>query len=197
MVTVIVPYNKDRGWLQDAIKSVPANVQMILSKGDGNWPENFNKAFPEAKGKYIKFLHEDDMLTENSIRDSVRAIESQGVDFIHGNAMEVWQDTGKERIFIPRVLIPTVNDMMRKNPIHSTTLMYRREVFEKVGLLDESLNTAEEYEFNMRLLANGFKIGYCNSVLAIYRRHPQQKVVVVSNEDRTKERESVKARYHD
>ncbi|GAG47866.1 unnamed protein product, partial [marine sediment metagenome] len=94
-VTVIIPYKTDRGWLQDAINSVPKDVQLIISQGKGNWPENFNKVLDQATGDYIRYLHEDDMLTENCIRDSVQAIEDQGVDFIHGGVIEIYQGTNK------------------------------------------------------------------------------------------------------
>ena len=195
LVTVIIPYNKDRGWLQQAVNSVPKDVQLILSKGDGNWPENFNKALPQAEGKYIKYLHEDDMLTPNCIEDSVRALEEQGADFIHGNALEIYEGSSKTRVYLTTPPYPTLQDMAVKNTIHSATLMYRREVFDELGGFNESLNTAEEFEFNMRLLKAGKKIGYCNSILAIYRRHPKQKVVMVPEAEKRREREMVKAKY--
>ena len=195
-VTVIIPYNKDRGWLKDAIQSVPDGVQLILSQGSGNWPENFNKVLHQAEGAYIKYLHEDDMLTPNCIEDSVNAIEEQEVDFIHGEAIEVYQGTGKKVNWKPSVKIPTLQDLLVKNAIHSATLMYKKEVFEKVGGFDETLNTAEEYEFNLRSLQAGLKIGYCPTPLAFYRRHSQQKVRVVSKQNRTREREMVKSKYN-
>jgi hypothetical protein len=193
-VTVIIPYLYDRGWLKEAINSVPKDCQLLVSQGEGNWPENFNKVLDQAEGDYIRWLHEDDMLTPNSIEDSVRAIEEQEVDFIHGNAIEFFNDSDRKIQFQPQVKIPTIQDMLRKNPIHSATLMYKREVFEKLRL-DETLNTAEEYEFNLRVLKNGFKIGYCATNLAFYRRHPEQKVRVVSKEAKSKEREMVKDMY--
>lgn len=196
-VTVIIPYNKDRGWLKDAIQSVPDGVQLILSQGQGNWPQNFNKALHQAEGAYIKYLHEDDMLTPNCIEDSVNAIEEQGVDFIHGEAVEIFMDDGgTTQRYRPKVQIPTLQDLLVKNVIHSATLMYKKEVFEKVGGFDETLNTAEEYEFNLRSLQAGLKIGYCPTPLAFYRRHSQQKVRVVKKEDKTQEREMVKSKYN-
>ena len=198
LVTVIIPYNKDRGWLKAAISSVPKDAQLILSKGDGGWPENFNKVLPEATGKYIKYLHEDDMLTENCIRDSVQALEDQEVDFIHGNAIEITaQDYTKKKVYIPAVKQPTAQDLKKKNVIHSTTTMYRREMFDKVGGFDETLNTQEEYEFNLRCLTAGFKIGYCDADLAFYRRHPAQKVRVVSIKEKKEEKQRVNAMYND
>lgn len=195
-VTVIIPYKKDRGWLKDAIASVPEGVQLLVSQGEGNWPANFNKVLDQATGDYIRWLHEDDMLTENSIEDSINAIEEQGVDFIHGNAYEIYMNAGRiPGKYIPRITEPTVQDLLVKNVIHSATLLYRREVFEQLGKMDETLNTAEEFEFNLRCLKAGFKIGYCNSFLAWYRRHPMQKVRTVPEQDKKNEREMVKNKY--
>ena len=195
LVTVIIPYNKDRGWLSDAIASVPEDVQLLLSKGDGTWPENFNKVWNQVEGKYVRWLHEDDMLTPNCIEDSVNALKSQNVDFIHGNAIEVSMGSGKRVEWHPRLLYPTWKDIMIKNTIHQATLMYRREVFEKIGLLDSSLNTLEEFEFHLRCLKAGMRIGYCNAFLGIYRRHPKQKIRMLSPLYRREIRNKVKAKY--
>lgn len=195
LVTVIIPYNVDRGWLEDAVMSVPEEAQLILSQGPGNWPENFNKALPLVEGKYVRWLHEDDMLTPNCIDDSLRTFDELDVDFIHGKAIEIIQATGVARVWSPPVIVPTFENLLHKNTIHSATLMYKREVFEKVGKMDETLNTAEEFEFNLRCLKAGLKLGYCSSELAYYRRHPKQKVRVVPTSERTKEREMVKNKY--
>ena len=192
LVTVIIPYNIDRGWLKDAILSVPEGVQLILSQGYGNWPENFNKVLSQAKGKYIKWLHEDDMLTPNGITDSVKAIEEQGVDFIHGNVIEISRQRKTKTFHIPILLHPTLKDLLRKNTLHSASMMYRKEVFDKVGKLDETLNVMEEYEFNLRCLKAGLKLGYCSSMVAIYRRHDNQKVRIIPKIEKDKEREQVK-----
>jgi hypothetical protein len=193
LVTIIIPYKEDRGWLQDAINSVPNDptVQLIVSQGEGNWPANFNKALPQARGKYIKFLHEDDMLTPNCIRDSVGCFKETGADFIHGNAIELNQETGIKKYYFPNKLFPTVNELIEKNVFHSATLMYKREVFNIVGTFDESLNTQEEFEFNLRCLKAGMKVGYANTELVIYRRHPKQKVRTVSTEDKQREKQQV------
>jgi hypothetical protein len=192
-VTVIIPYKEDRGWLKDAVDSVPADVQLLLSQGQGNWPTNFNNALNQAEGIYIKYLHEDDMLTPNCIVDSIRTMEEQGADFIHGNALQLNVKTGKNIIWRPSITNPTLQNLIGKNTIHSATLMYRREVFEKVGRFNESdkVKSFEEYEFNLRCLQAGMKIGYCNSTLAFYRRHPKQQIKTTSKEQRNKYRKEI------
>lgn len=195
MATVIIPYNEDRGWLEEAVSSVPDDVQLILSQGEGTWPMNFNKALGEAKGKYVKYLHEDDMLTPNCIEDSVRAIEEQKADFIHGNVIEYYQRTGNMHKWYAENRFPTKEDLLRRNHIHSASLMYRRDIFDKIGGFDETLKTAEEREFNIRCLYNGFKIGFANSFLAIYRRHHEQKVRRIAKQIRLQERYMVLKKY--
>ena len=198
-ITVIIPYKVDRGWLMNAVNSVPKGVQLLLSQGEGNWPENFNKVLPQATGDLIKFLHEDDMLTLNAIESYIKAFSSstfKDVDFAHGNAYEIFMNTNQaNRLYIPKVKIPSISDLLMKNVIHSASLIYRREVFEKIGGFDETLNTAEEFEFNLRCLKSGLKIGYINVPLAYYRRHSNQKVRVVSKDKKDLEREMVKNKY--
>lgn len=194
-VTVIIPYKVDRGWLNEAIQSVPEGVQLILSQGEGNWPANFNKALHQATGDYIRYLHEDDMLTDNCIEDSISAIEEQGVDFIHGEAYELIQATGKMRLFKSSNPNPTYGNLMKKNTIHSATIMYRKSIFTQLGGFDETLNSQEEYEFNLRALKAGFKLGYVDEPLAIYRRHAEQKINTVSRLERLKEKELVNNKY--
>lgn len=196
IVTVIIPYKDDRGWLNEAINSVPDNVQLIVSQGNGNWPSNFNKVLHKVKGKYVKYLHEDDMLTSNCIKDSIKIFKEQDVDFIHGKVEELIMKTNETHIYTPSVKIPDIGALIKKNTIHSASLMYKKEIFDKIGGFDETLETQEEYEFNLRCLKTGFRIGYCDSVLAVYRRHAKQKVRIVSKKDKIIEKQQVNKKYN-
>lgn len=191
--TVIIPYKEDRGWLECAIDSVPADVQLLVSKGDGTWPENFNKALPQAKGEFIKYLHDDDMLTENCIDNSIATFQMTGCDFLHGNAIQI---RGDEKLhYIPQRTHPTVRDLAKRNTVHSATLMYHRSVFDRVGSFDEELLTCEEYEFTLRCLARGLKIGYCDKFLAYYRLHPRQKTNTIKETRRRVDRQLIRSMY--
>ena len=171
----------------------------MISQGEGNWPQNFNKVLKKATGDFIKYLHEDDMLTSNCINDSVEALLLQNVDFIHGNAIEIDQISGNQVSWVPIIKEPTFYEMIKKNFIHSATLMYRREIFEKIGSFDESAKmlSFEEYEFNLRCLSNGFTLGYCDSFLAYYRRHNRQIIRSVDKRKRTENRNDIVKKYWD
>ena len=176
-VSIIIPYSKDRGWLNEAIESVKnqsySNIELILSQSNRTVGYNINRGIEKSTGEYVKYLCDDDRLTEWSTQVSVEAME--GNDFIHGNSL-VFNDK-KTSIYIPDIKYPTLPHMIERNRIHGGTLMYRRDVFDRVGMFDESLDCAEEYEFNLRCLSKGLKLGYCPTFLYEYRRHETQKSI--------------------
>jgi hypothetical protein len=122
-VSVIISYKEDRGWLQEAINSVPKWCQLIVTQGNEGWSKGFNEGLEQATGDYIKYLHEDDMLSENCILDSVKAIEDQKVDFIHGNVIELVMKTGNKNIWVTKNEFPKLQDMIKKNTMHSASMM--------------------------------------------------------------------------
>lgn len=178
-ITVIIPYREDRGWLQQAIDSIPKGIEVILSKSDKSRSYNINKGLKKVRTEFVKFLDEDDRLTENCIVDSLKAI--QGFDFIHGNAYQCYEPNpgnphGRIVPYIPPVKMPTFKQlvMARSSFIHNPTQMYRMDIFDRVGNFDETLLTAQDWEFNIRCLSKGMKIGYCDSFLVYYRVHDRQ-----------------------
>jgi glycosyltransferase involved in cell wall biosynthesis len=175
-VSIIIPYRIDRGWLNEAIESVKnqtykGEIELILSQSENSVSYNINEGVKKSTGDYIKYLCEDDRLTKNSIEDSVRVLENY--DFIHGDAINFFPN-GAQRAQKPLERYPKLSKMLLRNVIHGGTLMYKRECFEERGF-DESLNCAEEYDFNLYLLSKGCRVGYVNTFLYEYRRHDEQK----------------------
>lgn len=175
-VTIIIPFKEDRGFLQSAIDSVnkqnyKGEIELILSQSNNGVSYNINRGIEKASGEYIKYLCDDDWLTPNSIKDSVEYMK--GYDFIHGAAWNV--KPGLRELQKPKFENPTFEQMLNNNVIHGGTLMYRKDVFDRIGLFDETLDCAEEYEFNLRCLANGMKLNYSPYILYNYRRHDKQK----------------------
>lgn len=199
-VSVIIPYNHNRGWLFDCIASIvmqdyKGEIEILLSKADAGVGTNINRAIEVATGDYIKFIPEDDMLTRNCISDSVEAIK--GYDLIHGNAYYI-KDGAVIKSFVPDLKEFDLNKMLTTNRVHGGTLFYKASVLKK-NRFDESLWTAEEYELNLRLLKHGVKFGYCDSFLTYNRVHGLQKSVgnkeIEYQRKRTKEIERIKRMY--
>ena len=174
-VTIIIPYKDDRGYLNKAIESIEnqsyKNYEIIFSQSDNRVGYNLNRGIEVATGDLIRYLCDDDMLTPNSLLDTVRRFSG---DFIHSNAYNFFNH-GRVYRHVPRVKTPTLNDLKRRNYFHGGTVCYHARVFDKYGLFDESLWTGEEYDFNLKLVHSGAQVGYINSFTYFYRRHELQK----------------------
>ena len=201
-VTVIIPYNVSRGYLEEALESLDNqtynDIEILVEQGDCLASENFNRGIEKSTGEIIRYLCEDDLLTTNSISDSVEYFKKNPeIDFIHSNAINFFED-GKEDLWIPTNTIPTLESMLNMYMIHGGAVVYRRRCFEKRAM-DLSLWTGEEYDFNLWLLKNGYKIGYLNSFTYKYRRHSGQKSLGNQNveyqEKRKNEKDKIKKRY--
>lgn len=197
-VSIIIPYKEDRGWLGLAIQSVKdqdykGEIEIILSQSDNRVGYNLNRGIEKATGEYIKYLCDDDWLPRNSISESVKAMK--GFDFIHGNAYNVFDNV--KQLQKPRKPFPTMEEMLDNNVIHGGSLMYRKDVFDRIGLFDEDLDCAEEYEFNLRCFKHGMKLNFCPKPLYFYRRHRNQKSLGknVDQMVRRKKIDAIKNRY--
>ncbi len=203
LCSIIIPYNRPRQWLDAAIASASSqpNTEVIQSQHDAPVGYNINRGIEIAQGEFIKYLCDDDLLPEDSIHHSLATIRkgegtSSSIDFIHGNADNFFPD-GRRQLYMPQITHPTLSDLLASPLIHGGTLMYRRSLFQRFGMFDEQLQSAEEYEFNLRLLARGCKIGYCDHVIYHYRRHDGQKSlgVGVNQLHRSNVIEAIRNRY--
>jgi len=205
-VSIIIPFNRDRGWLNEAIDSVHYQTykgKIWLLRSDiinpdtyqtNNVSQNINAALPYCKGEYIKYLCDDDLLTPICIEESVNAMQEQGCDFLHGNALIMQHGTNTP--YYPSIKIPTLENLISQCYINGVTLFYKADVFKSRGF-DETLTTGEEWDVNLYLLKRGYKGGYVNKFLAKYRRHDQQKSLGVgaNQAERVKIHQSIRDRY--
>lgn len=194
-VSVIIPYDRDRGYLKRAIKSVKdqtyEDIELILSEGPGNCAVNFNNGVRKAKGELIRKLDSDDYLPLDSIEKSVAGMKDY--DFTHGNAYILSKD--KIVPYISPCKHPTARDLFESSTLHEITVMYRADVFDRFGLFDDSIEQAQTYEFHLRILSKGAKIGYINEYLVYYRRHNDQLSYGSAKDVRGKVLAKIKNRY--
>ena len=187
MVSIIIPYNEDRGFLQDAIESVWAQTyrdfELILAKGDGTLGQNANNGLKQASGEFVKVLAEDDELTPDCLKILVDGIRDH--DFVYSDA-ENFGD------LLPgwdvRSFDSTTNlrDMLRGNAIHGGTTLYRTDILRDVGGYDEDLWSGEEYDLHLRLLKAGYKHKHVPGIVYRYRIHEGNKSITRTSEDRIK-----------
>jgi glycosyltransferase involved in cell wall biosynthesis len=175
MVSVVVPYVEDRGYLKQCLDSIKAqdydHFEIITVKSPLSVTKNINIGLKQAKGKYFKVVGEDDWLPPTSLSDLVAGMKSYS--WICANAHNVYDKDMTDEV--PPLDRLNLHDMAQHNVIHNGTTMYRTEVLREIGGMDESLWTAEEYEMHLRLMSMGHLPGYTNKFVYFYREWNQQK----------------------
>lgn len=184
-VTIIIPYNVDRGWLHEAIASVKnqtykGEIQLLLEHSDNTVGYNINRGLEKATGKYVKYMAEDDFLTPDCVEKCVYFLERTKNRWMHANSNIIWMqrkptDHNYITVQVPPFKTITREMILQQCMIHGGTVMYETSLFREIGLFDETLRTAEEYEFYLRLYKANIKPGYLNEIVFNYRRHELQK----------------------
>jgi len=177
MVSVIIPYNKDRGYLKYAIASVWEQTytdwEIIEACSPGNCATNINTGLLKAGGDYVKILAEDDLLTPDSLEILVEGI--RGYDFVYSDGeffgqLDGWADRSYDKTV-------TLESMLKGNGINGGAVLYRTQMLRDVGGWDESLWTAEEYDLHLKLISKGYKHRHIPGIVHRYRRHNLNKSV--------------------
>ena len=165
MISVIVPYKEDRGYLKRCIASIKAqsytDFELIESKSDGTLPENFNNGLRQAKGEFVKMVQDDDWLPVDGLKHLVENIgESK---WIVGN---VWQECSAPYIYKPPYLDFESN--LQRYALHMGSTLYRTALLNAIDGMDETLTTGEEYDMHLKLLSLGYEPGYVDKEVYHY-----------------------------
>tara|TARA_Y100001970_G_C14061146_1_gene764231 strand:- start:231 stop:1076 length:846 start_codon:yes stop_codon:yes gene_type:complete len=181
-VSVIIPTYNRKNLLKRALHSVISQTfvpQEIIVVDDGSsdrtkdWvSEKFpdvryiyqdnsgvssarNAGIKEAKGSWIAFLDSDDEWMPNKLEQQKRVINSfQEAWLCHTN--EIWIRNGvrvnqmKKHQKYGGDVFENCLDICRISP---SSVLIKKEVFEMVGLFDESLKVCEDYDLWLRITA--------------------------------------------
>ena len=188
-VSIIVPYDRDRGYLSKCIDSIKAQTvpcELIKVHSPRSVVCNFNRGMWLATGDFIKVVGEDDWLPPDSVENLLKGIGD--APWICANAINVEGST--EWIERPDSL--TFADMVVRNRIHMGTTMYRTEILKEIGGMDESLWTGEEYDMNLKLYSLGYLPEYINKNVYYYRMWRGQKSKQLRKHDPEKRANEIK-----
>lgn len=188
MITVVIPvYNGER-FLAEAIESVlnqglPVEL-VVLNDGSTDGTEDVVKEYGE-KIRYLSHPNRGYIATRN------RGIEmGQGTSYAFVDADDIWPENrlktllqamdAETDIVVGRVsrMVPDKAGGYRvldeaQQAMSLGAALFKREVFEKIGLLDDSLEHHDDIEFFLRAQTRGLRIKKLEDVTLYYRRHEE------------------------
>ncbi len=159
-------------------------TQLIKSINNTGIPANCNRGVNASSGEWIKIIGGDDYLDCELFAKQMDCIKSNGDIKILWTNVALFYDTEEGRIFqepdgVRELSINNENItcrqqfqiMLRFNPVYTGGLLINKEVFQSVGLFDESYPSFEDRPFLHRALLKQYKLYYLDIVGAFYRKH--------------------------
>lgn len=159
-------------------------------KVNGGLPLARNFAFAQSRGDWIAIIDQDDLCYPTRIARQIEiAFENPTAElifcdthYINENGTVIGNHFSKFNLpekFIPKILAG--NLLLQVGCyVDSEAWFMRREVFEKVGLLDQNLSYACDYEYFIRVgLVVDF--AYTKEILAAWRVHGNQATATAPN----------------
>lgn len=138
-----------------------------------------NEGVIASSGKYIIIIDADDMLCPNSVSSRVEFLDNnKKYKWLHAKAYEFGKEkpytfTYKRRPFIKRFesMLKTGKYNELWNNIHAQTVIVKRDVYEKVGLYEETMRSMSDKEMWARIQYNVGLPAFMNQFVAYYRIH--------------------------
>jgi glycosyltransferase involved in cell wall biosynthesis len=164
----------------DIIRKYAQRLTYWVSEPDRGQAQAINKGLKQAKGDILGWLNSDDVLLPGTIRRAVETLQAYpDVDVVYGR-LERMDEQGKP---VPTPILPkdrvefNRGNMLEECTVNQAGAFWRREMMEKVGLLNESLRYVMDYEYWIRIAIAGGRFKRLPETTARFRLTRDSKTV--------------------
>jgi glycosyltransferase involved in cell wall biosynthesis len=170
---VVVDGASDDGTVELLEGSDDLNLRWVSEPDEGQ-TDAVNKGFARARGDVISWLNGDDAYIPDAVDRAVRFLDANPeVGAIYGGQQYVNANGETIRVFIPKRFSWRRYLWLGDN-VPTPTVIFRREVLERVGGLDRSYADAADYDFYLRVLGST-KVEPMHEPLVLFRYHEDSK----------------------
>ena len=155
----------------EIIKKYEKYLKYWVSEPDKGQSHAINKGFKMATGDIIAWLNSDDYYLPEAFEFVAKKFEQNpNIDIIYGDVINF---TDKKELYYKVKEFESL-DFLSRISIHQPGVFWRRKLLDEVGLLDETLHYAMDYDLWMRLFFN-YKSMKINKPFAKFRMHENSK----------------------
>jgi glycosyltransferase involved in cell wall biosynthesis len=204
-ITILLPTHNRAGVLGYAIHSVLWQTQKdfeLLIVGDGctdNTPDivagfhdprirwfdlpkapfsgyaNRNIALRQARGRYVAYAQDDDILFPDHFEQLIATIEASGADWAYSRPLWVMPDGVVLPFFINLTHADELDHFLRvENHVPSTCVIHTRSALERVGFWPEDVPRIADWRCWQQIIrtSESGTVGYCRLPTALHFRAP-------------------------
>jgi glycosyltransferase involved in cell wall biosynthesis len=160
---------------QDILKKYEGKIKTIRQDNQGI-SKTRNRGIQMAKGEYIAFLDSDDYWAPEKLKEQIQVLDSYPKVGIVYARMPIINKQGEKIGMKPAgVSGKNFKELLEVwGDIPTSTVMTRRDCFDKAGLFESSLEPMEDIDMWIRIARFYDLYEIENKVLAYYRRHDEQ-----------------------
>ena len=158
----------------EIIKKYSKYIAYWESAPDGGQANAINKALKIATGDWVCWQNSDDIFYPNTFNSIANVITSHDIDFIIGDINII--DRYDVIIKPQRYVKPSYKSILSEGMmLTNQAAFWKREIHKNIGLLDEGLNYAFDYDWFLRLLNNYRKVYHLPKIIGALRHHDSTK----------------------
>ncbi|MBW1681158.1 MAG: glycosyltransferase [Deltaproteobacteria bacterium] len=166
------------------IRTRPANrrIEIVTFAEDIGPTRTINEGLKRARGKYCTYVVGDDLPHPHMIEEMAAALERLAVDFVYSD-MNIVDDDGR---IIRQVRLPDYDfSVCLAEWYHlGVSRLYRTELHQQVGLMDESYSGANDYDHHLRFAMAGCRFYHLPRILYSVRWHGEERKTGQHSPDR-------------
>jgi glycosyltransferase involved in cell wall biosynthesis len=145
-------------------------IKLIKNKTNLGLTKNLNVGLRKAKGEFIARMDADDVSLPNRFATEVQFLDKHPDVALAGTWADIINNEGK---IIGEIKYTTEHKQIRRNmtersQIIHPSVMFRKRIVNEVGMYDEKLRTAQDYEYFARVMSK-FKVANIPKKLLHYR----------------------------
>jgi|GEM_PF-2470014 len=145
-------------------------LKIIRSPTASGRAGSMNQGLLNSKGDLIAVLDGDDYCLPTRLSEQIDYMSANNFGLIGSWAYAIDESDRMLGIFKPPSNYSTIRKyFLLHNPFWHSTIMFRREVMEKIGLYNPEFDGAEDYEFYIRAVSNGYRVSNIPKCLVYYR----------------------------
>lgn len=148
-----------------------------ISEPDKGQTDAINKGLKMSSGDIVGWLNSDDLYYKDTLKIVLNYFKKNPDCIAIYGDYSLCDEKGKILKTIKEIPFDKNIFLYGINYICQPTVFLRKEIFNKVGLLNDKLQYCMDLDFWLRIVTNGFKFDHISEKLAIARLHSQSKTV--------------------
>ncbi len=157
----------------EIIKKYENYLTYWVSERDTGQSDAINKGIKKATGEIITWLNSDDVYLPNALNNvNIIFNKNPSIALLHGDSILFGMDNKERKIIATSIDIE--ERYLAYIPFPQPSSFFKMEILNQIGLLNENLHFAMDYDLLVRIALN-FKIMQTDKVFSKYRLHAESK----------------------